>query len=202
MLLELKLNQPWRDIVIFSDPHYNHKNLVKGVTSWSNLDGCRDFDSLEQHNQTLVSQIQKVCKNKITFCLGDWSFGGRKFIKIFREQLQPQELHFIAGNHDHHIIRSKHNEHDLFDSVSMRGEIWVNGQFIVMQHRAERIWDKAHKKSWMLYGHSHGRLETQKPYHNLKTMDVGIDTHPKFRPYTGEEIHEIMKQKEPFNLTL
>jgi hypothetical protein len=26
-------------------------------------------------------------------------------------------------------------------------------------------------------------------------MDVGIDTHPEFRPYSFDEIHEIMKDR-------
>lgn len=196
MLLQLKLDIPWEDIVFFSDPHYGHKNIVKGVSSWKNTSRCRDFKSVPEHNDALVTNINQVASGKTALCLGDWSFGGKKNIKIFRDRLQVKELHLIVGNHDHHIIKNKDNEQDLFDSVNMRGEIYVNGQLILLQHRAERVWEKSHKGSWMLYGHSHGNLQTQKTYDIAKTMDVGLDAHSKFRPFTGREVHTIMKDRE------
>jgi hypothetical protein len=74
----------------------------------------------------------------------------------------------------------------------------------------------------MLHGHSHGTLKpsvsgdlvneliNKKRFDELKmlatgthstlsangkTMDVGIDTHPEFRPYSFEEIQEIMMKR-------
>ena len=50
----------------------------------------------------------------------------------------------------------------------------INGQDMVLSHYAFRTWDKAHKGTWMLHGHSHGTLPV---YENFKQLDVGIDTH-------------------------
>lgn len=72
-----------------------------------------------------------------------------------------------------------------------------------------RVWDGSHHGAIMLYGHSHGTLDELSPeftdptwigegYYlkNYKTMDVGIDTHPAFRPYSITEIVDIMKYRD------
>jgi len=48
---------------ITSDPHYNHKNICRGVTDWRTPDGkvtdwsTRDFPTLDLMNNTLVDNI-------------------------------------------------------------------------------------------------------------------------------------------------
>ncbi len=65
---------------------------------------------------------------------------------------------------------------------------------MVLCHYAMRTWDKGHKGTWMLFGHSHGTLGSYGVDRDVefKTMDVGVDTHPEFRPYHIEEIRKIM----------
>lgn len=93
---------------IFSDPHYGHKNLVKGISSWSDKSGCRNFHTLEAHNEAIVRNInQKVPENATLICLGDWSFGGIENIWNFRKQIKCKDIHLILGNHDHHIANNK-----------------------------------------------------------------------------------------------
>lgn len=100
------------------------------------------------------------------------------------------------------------NVKDLFSSVSHYKEVKINGRRFVMMHYAMRVWNDSHRGSIMLYGHSHGTLDALKPefadptwigdsYYikNARTMDVGIDTHPQFRPYSITEIIDIMKEK-------
>ena len=67
-----------------------------------------------------------------------------------------------------------------------------------LSHFASRVWDKSHHGSWNLYGHSHGTLSEYGPESNTdkyKAMDVGIDTHPEFRPYHFDEIAKIMNTR-------
>lgn len=100
------------------------------------------------------------------------------------------------------------NTQDLFSSVSHYKEVKINGRRFVMMHYAMGVWNDSHRGSIMLYGHSHGTLDALKPefadptwigdsYYikNARTMDVGIDTHPQFRPYSITEIIDIMKEK-------
>lgn len=100
----MKLNSKEVGIWFMSDPHYGHKNICKGTTSWENKEGCRDFDTISKMNDVLVSNINaKVHPNDVLFCLGDWSFGGIDNIWNFRSRLNVKTLHFITGNHDYHI---------------------------------------------------------------------------------------------------
>lgn len=239
------------DIWFMSDPHYGHKNIVRGVTEWggdptkgaASVDRTRDFNTLEEHNDTLVKNINAVVKpDDILYCLGDWSFGGLENVWEFRKRLHCLNIHLMFGNHDHHIERNRElpNAHtiwteekgiivvdgpcpkvtgsdkavirpartqELFKSVQHYSRRVIGGQDMVLCHYAMRTWDKGHKGTWMLFGHSHGTLG---PYGTsippveegkvhtwgaFKTMDVGIDTHPEFRPYHIEEIRDKMQNR-------
>jgi len=104
------------------------------------------------------------------------------------------------------------NAQDLFTSVSHYKEIQFrrNGQKfdIILSHYAMRVWNKSHRGSIMLYGHSHSTLDELKPefasaqwigedYYtkSTRTMDVGFDGN-KLYPYHIEEIVDMMKDRE------
>ncbi len=83
-------------------------------------------------------------------------------------------------------------------------------QMFVLSHYAMRVWNKSHRGSIMLYGHSHGTLDQMRPefanptwigdnyfIKNYRTMDVGVDTHDLY-PYHLDEILDIMKGKEVY----
>lgn len=199
-----------------SDTHYGHKNIVKGVSDWEgDKSACRNFDTLEEHNQTLVKNINKTVKyNDILYHLGDWSFGGIENVLKFREQIHCKYIHLLLGNHDHHIKNNKmvyandkqYYLQSLFESVDALRIETINGQPMVLCHYALRSWDRGSKGTWMLYGHSHGTLpeytSTQKGLGStlFKTMDVGLDTWKEFRPYHFDEITEAMHGRLNLNV--
>jgi calcineurin-like phosphoesterase family protein len=196
-----------------SDTHYGHKNIVRGTSDWDDKSRCRDFDTIEEHDNVLVDNINKYVKeNDVLYHLGDWSFGGIDNIKEFRERINCKNIHLILGNHDHHIERNTDNLQSLFSSVKHYNEIKHGGATFILSHYAMRVWNKSHKGSIMLYGHSHGTLDA-KPHlyspilnptwigdnyfiKNFKTMDVGIDTKFEFTPYHLNDILLIMREKE------
>lgn len=236
-----------------SDTHYHHKNIVRGTTSWqefspgSSHQSVRDFDTLEEHDEKLIDNINTYVSEEDTlYHLGDWSFGGIEQIWNFRKRLICEDIHLILGNHDRHIENNRkicfseqYTDWDMYEdterfgiagealredyifpsqiftSVSHYKELQVkyNGHKhrIVMSHYAMRVWNKSHHGSIMLYGHSHGTL----PIYELglkkisdippgymptyaRTMDVGVDTHPEFRPYSLDEIMEIMISRDVY----
>lgn len=173
-----------------SDTHYNHKNIVRGTAEWENKQRCRNFDTLEEHNNKLVENFNRLVKPEDTlYHLGDWSFGGVNSIWEFRKQLVCKDIHLILGNHDHHIEKDKRITmpkeefikydyllaHDiigstayvdlqqLFSSVQHYREISINKQQIILCHYGMRVWNRSHHGSWMLYGHSHGTLDHMTP---------------------------------------
>lgn len=207
MYLEKIKIQPSQNIWFSSDFHYNHKNIVSGVSQWDSTQ-TRNFQTLEEHNETLVNNINICCKeNDILIFGGDWSFGGFQIIPIFREKLNVKTIYFTFGNHDEHIIRNKNGYQSLFTKCSFRHNLMIGKQLIVVDHFSKRVWEQSHKGSWMLYGHSHGNLPEYQgeAYYDqnlghwnikqYKTMDIGIDTHPEFRPYHFDEIKSIMDKR-------
>lgn len=222
-----------QNVYFCSDPHYDHTALVRGVTTWENSSFCRDFDTLEEHNQQLVDNINNtVGEDDILFCLGDWSFGNYKNrdnvenIRRFRERINCKTIHLITGNHDDEILKNVlfadgvTRTQDMFTSVREKIDNLViveqptiqgakaTKQIITLCHYAFRVWDKGHHGAWMLYGHSHNTLDGMTPtianptwigdgffYKNYRTMDVGFDCHPEFRPYSYQEIKAIMERR-------
>lgn len=200
-------------IFFTSDTHYNHKNIVRGTTDWEIKENSgkklRPFDTMEEHNATLVKNINdKVKHGDVLYHLGDWSFGGFQAIKEFRDKIDCGRVHIILGNHDHHIERDKDRIRNVFESVQHYKEIGIGSQFIALCHYAMRVWNHSHKGSWMLYGHSHGSLDEMTPqianptwigdqYYikNWRTMDVGVDTND-LKPYSYEEIADRMKGRD------
>lgn len=198
--------------------HYGHKNIVRGVSEWGkeeesgsihSIQRTRDFDTVEKHNQVLVDSFNGLIKeNDILYHLGDWSFGGFNNILEFRRKLKCKNIHFIYGNHDHHIENNKGGSQGYFNSVQYYKELKINNHHFILSHYAHRVWNKSHRGSIMLYGHSHGTLDAMKPeftnptwigddyfIKNYRTMDVGVDTHDLY-PYHLDEILLLMKGKE------
>lgn len=198
----LKLNDIGNSYNVWftSDTHYNHKNISCFKESqW--IDGYRDFSSLEEHNMSLIDSINNnVDKNDILFHLGDWSFGGFESVREFRDQINCKNIHLILGNHDHFISLNKDNVQNIFSSVNSYSEVVLNKEMFVLSHYALRIWNRSHRGSIHLYGHSHGSLDYDKDgkkLQNGKSMDVGIDAVYKltgeYRPINYTEIKQIME---------
>ncbi len=199
-------------IWFISDTHYHHKNIVLGTTGWEGgLDKCRNFKTLEEHDDVIVNNINKLVKeDDILYHLGDWSFGGHEQIKIFRNRINCKNIHLILGNHDQHIEKENSPYRELFKSVQYYKEIKYGGKHFILSHYAMRVWNKSHHGSIMLYGHSHGTLDQMTPeianptwigdqyfIKNYKTMDVGVDTNNLF-PYHLNDILKIMQEKEVY----
>jgi calcineurin-like phosphoesterase family protein len=184
--------------------HYNHKNIVRGTTSWENFQEgsshqkTRDFDTLEEHNEALISSINGLVKeNDTLYHLGDFSFGGHENIRTFRERLDCKNIHLILGNHDQHIEKKGSPYQELFSSINYRVQFGlkidsqISGKYgktnFFLSHYSHRVWDGSHHGNIHLFGHSHGSLKGIG-----RSMDVGVDTNNLY-PYHFDEIIDIMK---------
>lgn len=187
-----------KNIWFTSDTHYSHANITGSkVSIWKN--GYRNFDSIEEMNNTLINNINKcVGENDILYHLGDWSFSGVQNILYFRRSLVCKNINLILGNHDKHIIDKEiiidgesFNMIKLFSSVNSVFSGNIDKKYFHLSHYAHRVWPNSQTGSIHLYGHSHGTLPGIG-----KSMDVGIDCHPEFRPFNVDEILEIMNKNE------
>lgn len=188
MKLQLKDGQR---VFFSSDFHYAHKNITgPKVSQWGS--GYRNFESTEEMNQELIKNINtKVKHDDILFFLGDWTFGGFENIKKFRDQIHCRTIHFIIGNHDHHIEMNKDGIRGIFTTVNHYLEVDIEGIKFILFHFPIASWHHMMKdKHIHLFGHCHSKFERMVG----KMMDVGVDNNELFEPYSMEEILKIMSK--------
>ena len=185
---------------ITSDPHYNHKNICRGVTNWRTQDGdiplnsTRDYQSVDQMNNTLVDNINsKVGQDDTLIMLGDIAFGGFESIGKFLDRLICKNIHLVLGNHDHHIRNNRENIQDRFISVSDYLQVRIYDQDFVLSHYPFASWNGLNKGVIHLHGHVH--LSSKDKWGEGKRLDVGVDGNNLF-PYSVSEIVHMMDRRE------
>lgn len=192
----MKFNTNEREIWVCSDPHYSHKNLIKSLSSWES-GAHRDFKSIPHHNDTLVNNINtNVKKEDVLFILGDVAFGGFENVRLFMDRIICDEVHLVLGNHDTHIKFNRDGVKNCFTTVNTRIEVQIDNDMFVMDHYPIREWEGCHKGWYMLYGHQHNTPDKRFSNGDNRSMDVGFDGHPEFRPYhIKREIIPLLKNK-------
>jgi calcineurin-like phosphoesterase family protein len=209
MKIELKQGQR---LWFTSDTHYNHTNICRATTRWTDADSVtRDFSSLQKMNETLVSNINKyVQQDDILIHLGDWSFGGFESIKEFRDRIVCQNIHLVLGNHDGHIEKNKDNICSIFSSVnhyvkldlrrpSQKGKGQVDRFSFVLCHFPIASWDGMN--DGVIHAHGHVHLPAHHRVGKGKSIDVGVDGN-NLEPIDLDEVLRIMSKQPISSLSL
>ena len=145
-----------------ADLHLGHTNII----GYCN----RPFSTGEAMDVRIISSINEtVSKNDILYIIGDFCHKGGN-TSYYREQIVCNHVHIILGNHDE---PSKFTSG--FSSITHQKMILYKNQKIFMCHYPMRSWASSYKKSWMLYGHVHGRLHREDVVSGSLTLDVGVD---------------------------
>lgn len=172
-----------------SDTHFGHTNIAgPKVSNWPS--GYRDFESVHEMNKTITNNINYyVGEEDELYHLGDFSFGDPF---PYLKNIICKNIHIIVGNHD----RTKLLNKNRFLSVQPYLEINVGKTKFCLFHYAQRVWNKSHRGSIHLYGHSHNSIEDDWGL----SMDVGVDSIYKkfgeYRPISEMEVMKYMSKKE------
>lgn len=149
-------------IFFISDLHLGHKRII----GYCN----RPFITGEEMDEKIISAINsKVSSEDILYIIGDFCHKGGDVIE-YRKKINSNYVHIILGNHDN--INKFDNS---FASISYQKMILYKNQKIFMSHYPMRSWPCSHRKSWMIYGHVHGRLHNEDIDSGRFTLDVGVD---------------------------
>jgi calcineurin-like phosphoesterase family protein len=156
-----------------ADLHFHHKYMadLRGVGR----------ERLLLHDQKIIDGWNSVVTDADeVWVLGDFSFAGAELNRELFFALKGRKF-LVRGNHDpRHVCELPWGEvHDL---VSRK----YGGVQYVMCHYPLLTWKGAHHGALHLHGHSHGNLKAPAS----TRVDVGIDTHPEFRPFSLKEIQE------------
>ena len=164
-----------------ADEHYGHYNVIKY--------NSRPWTSTTEMTEALIgNHNSKVGPKDVTIHCGDfcWSRKYKDAQDIIR-RLSGSHV-FLRGSHDSWMRKSGKFYHDRWHKT-------INGQHVVADHYAHRVWPKSHYGSWMVYGHSHGNLESFG-----KSLDVGVDAQGYY-PVSFDELSLMMsKLQDNFNL--
>lgn len=157
-----KENKVW----VVSDTHYSHPNIVAGISKWDDIkNNCRPFNTLQEMNDTIISNInEKVKKTDTLIHLGDVAFGGKDKVDEFFDRINCNFIYVTSGNHDKHI---NHPRVKYFgDYIETR----VNKTLVCMMHYPMYVWNEQHRGSVSLFGHVHAKVPGLG-----RSRDVGLD---------------------------
>jgi calcineurin-like phosphoesterase family protein len=182
-----------------SDTHFGHTNIIKYCIRPFLFDPSKGFDDprnrdVDFMDETLIKNWNSVVQpNDTVYHLGDFAFyrDQRKTRNVLR-RLNGNKI-LIRGNHDEYL---EPETLQMFGSVHYYHEISVpdkdvGKQKIVLLHYGMRVWNKSHRGSWQLYGHSHGTLPDDP---SSLSFDVGTDCHG-YTPISYEQVKKIMAKK-------
>lgn len=172
---------------ISGDCHFNHMNLISGTSKWNDLSKCRQFESLEKHNETILNNINSLVKeNDILYLLGDFCFGDRKInTKKYRDMINCKNIIYLRGNHE-----SEEDNVKCFSAVHDYLEIKEFGKNIVLFHYPIASWNGMGKGWLHFHAHTHNNFIDRG-----RSKDVGLDTND-FKPYNLEELVQQLSKIE------
>jgi len=165
-----------------ADLHLGHKNIM----TYCN----RPFKDVEEMNESIFNELSIMNPGDNLYVIGDLTFRKNLAVRFFdlTDKLGV-DVYFVFGNHD----QDKDNKRvlkvikDRSKTCAERLFIRVDGQGIVLDHFAGRVWRESHFGSWQLYGHTHGKIGPRG-----KQYDVGIDNND-FELVAQTRIVDIMK---------
>lgn len=187
-----------------SDLHFNHTNLLK-------LGRGRPFSSIEEHDETLISNWNKVVsKDDLVYILGDISINCNqdKLTNYFKKLNAAK--HVILGNHDRkkemtfllkeNLIQSIRDYHEIKYSIGEKSYKFILGHYPILEFNG------AFKTNGALvhihcYGHTHGINNYDRIYKKLGFLayHIGVDTN-NYTPICIDSIIEkAEKQLVKFN---
>lgn len=175
--MEIKLNN-YGNLFATSDPHLSHSNILNYTQRHNH------FKNVTEMNESLIERFnKKVSEKDTTIILGDFCFGNVKMFREFWYALNGTKI-LVKGNHDRQIP-----EDILWYDVV---EFSFKSKRFFCSHYSHKVWNRSHHGAYHLYGHSHNSLPDDP---KALSMDVGVDCHPNYEPFSFEEIVKHMSKK-------
>ena len=161
-----------------ADLHFDHSNMIGYMD--------RPYKDVQEMNESLMANINStVGKGDVLIIAGDLTLWHKKE-KVHKEWINNMNGTIIClkGNHDYWLGKGK----GRYIYHKKIGDVYT-----VTSHYAMRVWNRSHRGSINLHGHSHGGLDRWK-----NQLDVGVDSAFKllgeYRPFSFEEVLYFIQQ--------
>jgi len=167
---------------ITADTHFGHASVLRFMP--------RPFADVGEMDESLIARWNaKIPTNAVIYHLGDFSFANREKTEAILSRLNGR-IRLVLGNHDRMTGGTLKRFEWAKDYYEARTPEKIK---VVMQHYPLLSWNRGHHDAWCLHGHCHGGLADT----GLRRMDVGVDTHPNYEPYSFEEVAAFMVGRGP-----
>jgi calcineurin-like phosphoesterase family protein len=149
-------------------------------------------------NRDIVQKWNEVVGPQDTvYQLGDFCHGESVDSAVEVVKQLNGRIFWTPGNHnkiDQELVNRK-----LLIDIGREYELWVQDRdidrgrvMIVLSHYAHVVWNKSHKGSWHLHGHTHGSLPDNP---HAMSMDVGCMMHNMY-PVSFNDVWRFMRSKD------
>lgn len=171
-------------IFFTADTHFGHKNVVAYDES--------PFGSIRERDEAIITRWnQKVGPEDTVYHLGDFALGSEQYAGAIASRLNGK-IYLIKGNHEK--VALSESVVWRFESIEGYREEHVNGNLFVMFHYPIHEWNRCHRGSFMLHGHTH-RNDDYDP--RFRRMNVGI-MNCGYAPVSAKEVTTHLLSKEPY----
>lgn len=155
-------------------------------------------------NEGLIDNWNRVVSPAHTvYFLGDFFFTGKQKAIDIANRLNGA-IYWVVGNHDKGHVKKKEllsrfEGIDKLKNIRIKCIVERHGGFvefdkkIVLCHFPLLTWEGAGRGNWHLHGHCHGSLLDR--FEGYR-MDVGVDCHPNYRPFSLDEVETFMASKK------
>lgn len=156
------------ELYFVSDFHFCHHRLCKGYDDA--FDMPRNFDTVDEMNDAIVTSMQNLPKHSAVVFLGDFMMnvpGSKmhdKFFEFFKE-FACERFYYIFGNHDHELKKKLRNEPITFYPYAIfehRGKTYfcqhrdfIENPYFLKHEYGE---DVPHKNFYLVHGHTHSPI--------------------------------------------
>ena len=164
-----------------SDLHFGHERVI-GYCD-------RPYTSARQMDEGLIYNWNYVVRpDDIVYVLGDVFFCSQGEAKIIMNRLNGHKR-LIYGNHDK-VIKNQKPLQDCFEVIhpDLYTE-YIDGIMVHMCHYPLHSWNKAFHGAFMLHGHVHSKIATDK---KIRRYDVGVDANG-YAPVRWEAIKKTLE---------
>ena len=167
-------------VFVTSDTHFGHANIIKYCS--------RPFASANEMDAAMIARWNaRVRDDDVVFHLGDFAFAREDRILAILEQLQFEELIIVPGNHDKELLNIPRDR--IPNGVTIMNDLHEfnhDGKMFVTCHFPMEEWNKCHKGSIHLHGHTHNNSGHHKTARIPRRYDIGVDMYGGPVQLTGD----------------
>ena len=164
-------------IFITADLHLGHEAIRRHCN--------RPWPTLEEMDEALISNWNAtVPKRKaLIYIVGDFAW---KNHNRYLNRLNGKKV-LIKGNHDKMSQDCLKNFSGVYERLATK----IDDKVVVFDHYCGLVWNRSVHGSWLIYGHSHGRIGESE---TIPRCDAGVDVWG-YRPVPWEAMKKKLESR-------